>query len=87
MASAAAMVDSIGSATAAPPPLYRGNLIMDKDRVKGSVKQIVGSIKEVVGKVVGDQKIEDDGKAEQIAGKIQNAVGSFKDTARETLKR
>jgi hypothetical protein len=26
---------------------------MDKDRIRGSVKQVVGSVKEVVGKVLG----------------------------------
>jgi uncharacterized protein YjbJ (UPF0337 family) len=55
------------------------NLIMDKDRVQGSAKQVVGGIKEVVGKVLGDQKTESEGKAEKAAGKIQNAVGGLKD--------
>jgi uncharacterized protein YjbJ (UPF0337 family) len=65
----------------------QGELIMDKDRIQGSVKQVVGSVKEVVGKVLGDQKTEADGKAEKAAGKIQNAVGSIKDTVRETVKK
>jgi uncharacterized protein YjbJ (UPF0337 family) len=60
---------------------------MDKDRIKGSAKQIVGHIKEVTGKALGDKKTEGDGKAEQVVGKAQNAVGSVKDTVRETLKR
>ena len=53
---------------------------MDKDRIEGSARQVVGGIKEVVGKVLGDQKTQADGKAEKTAGKIQNAVGSLKDT-------
>jgi uncharacterized protein YjbJ (UPF0337 family) len=64
-----------------------GDAIMDKDRIQGSLKQVVGGIKEAVGKAAGDQKTEADGKAEKAAGKFQNAVGSLKDTVRETFKR
>ena len=54
--------------------------ITDKDRVEGSAKEIKGRIKEVAGKVLGDAKLESDGKAGQAAGKIQNAVAGVKDT-------
>ena len=53
---------------------------MDKDRVEGSAKGIVGKIKEVAGKVLGDAKLESEGKADQVAGKVQNAIGGVKDT-------
>lgn len=59
---------------------------MDKDRIKGSVNQVAGRIKEATGRAIGDQKLEADGKADQVTGKIQNAVGSMKDTAREIIK-
>jgi len=52
---------------------------MDKDRVVGSAKQIKGEVKEVVGKAVGDAKLESEGKADKIAGKVQNAIGGLKD--------
>lgn len=55
---------------------------MDKDRVIGSAKVVGGKIKEAVGKAVGDAKLESEGKADKIEGKIQNAVGSLKDTLR-----
>jgi len=53
---------------------------MDKDRVVGSAKQIKGAVKEVVGKTVGDAKLESEGKADKIEGKVQNAIGGLKDT-------
>jgi uncharacterized protein YjbJ (UPF0337 family) len=59
---------------------------MDQDRIKGSVKQVVGNIKQVIGKAVGDKKTADDGRAEVQEGKIQNAVGSFKDKIRDIVK-
>ena len=60
---------------------------MDKDRIRGSFKQIVGGIKEVAGKVLGDQKMQADGIAERVAGKLQNAVGGAEDSVREIGRR
>ena len=45
-------------------------------------KQIVGAVKEGVGRLVGDAKLQVDGKAAQVEGKLQNAAGSVKDTLR-----
>jgi uncharacterized protein YjbJ (UPF0337 family) len=59
---------------------------MDKDRIAGTAKEVKGSVKETVGKLVGDAKLQSDGKAERMAGKIQNAVGGTKDTVREIVK-
>ena len=55
---------------------------MDKDRIKGSAEQAKGAVKEVVGKLLGDKKLETEGKTEKIVGKVQNAVGGLKDTLR-----
>jgi len=56
--------------------------IMDKDRIIGSAKVVKGKIKEAVGKAVGDTKLESEGKADKIEGKVQNAVGGLKDVIR-----
>ena len=53
---------------------------MDKDRIKGSIKQVVGSTKQAVGKVIGDAKLEAEGTADKAEGKVQNAIGGLKDT-------
>ena len=52
---------------------------MDKDRVIGSAKQIKGAVKEALGKATGDTKLESEGKADKIEGKVQNAIGGLKD--------
>ena len=52
---------------------------MDDDRVKGSAKNLKGSVKEGAGKVLGDSKLESEGKADKVTGKIQNAIGGIKD--------
>ena len=59
---------------------------MDKDRVAGSAKQVTGAVKQAIGKAVGDVKLESEGKADKVEGKVQNAIGGLKDTIRETLK-
>jgi len=55
---------------------------MDKDRIEGSAQQTKGALKEAAGKVLGDKKLETDGKADKAAGKVQNAIGGFKDAMR-----
>ena len=61
--------------------------VMDKDRVEGSAKQVKGAIKEAVGKVVGDAKLELEGKADKAEGKVQNAIGGLKDVVRDAVKK
>ena len=36
-------------------------------------------MREVAGKLTGDAKLEAEGKADKVAGKVQNAVGGIKD--------
>ena len=55
---------------------------MDKDRIAGAAKVVKGKIKEAIGAVVGDAKLQTEGKADKVEGKIQNAVGGLKDTIR-----
>jgi len=55
---------------------------MDKDRIKGSAQQAKGKVKEVAGKVSGDKKLEGEGKADKIGGKVRNAVCGMKDALR-----
>jgi len=60
---------------------------MDKDRVIGSAKQVKGEVKEGVGKAIGDAKLESEGKADKIEGRVQNAIGSVKDAVKGALKK
>jgi uncharacterized protein YjbJ (UPF0337 family) len=56
--------------------------MVDKDRIKGSAEQAKGKMKEWTGKTLGDKKMESEGKADQVKGKVQNAVGGVKDALR-----
>ena len=55
----------------------------DHDRIEGAAKNIGGKIKEVAGKVTGDTKLQAEGKAEQLEGTVQNAIGGAKDSLRD----
>ena len=57
--------------------------MMDKDRIAGAAKQAKGTIKQAVGKAVGDAKLESEGKADKVEGKIQNAIGGLKDVLKK----
>lgn len=58
---------------------------IDDDRVRGSAKNLGGKLKEGLGSLTGDAKLKGDGRADQIEGKAQNAIGGIKDSAREAL--
>jgi uncharacterized protein YjbJ (UPF0337 family) len=58
-------------------------MVMDKDRVAGSAKQVGGAVKEAAGKALGDRKMEVEGATKKAEGKVQNAVGGLKDKVRE----
>ncbi len=55
----------------------------DHDRVEGAAKNLGGNIKEAAGKVIGDEKLKAEGRADQVEGKVQNAVGGIKDALRD----
>lgn len=58
---------------------------MDDDRIEGSMKKMKGDVKEGLGHLTGDEKLKQEGKADKVEGKAQNAWGGIKDTVREAL--
>ena len=53
---------------------------MDRDRSEGMAKEQKGKIKEKAGEWLGDEKTRQVGKADKTEGKVQNTIGSIKDT-------
>jgi uncharacterized protein YjbJ (UPF0337 family) len=60
---------------------------MHKDEAKGAAKDIKGAMKEAAGKATDNERLEAEGSAERVEGKIQKGVGALKDAARDMLKR
>jgi uncharacterized protein YjbJ (UPF0337 family) len=60
---------------------------MGKDQIAGAAKQAGGTIKAGAGKLVGDKKMEAEGRAKVTEGKIQSAVGGIKDAVKDSLRK
>lgn len=53
------------------------------DKIKGVTNEAVGNVKQGVGKVVGSEKLQAEGKAQEIKGDILKAVGSAKESVKD----
>jgi len=49
-----------------------------EDKIKGKATELKGDVKEGAGKLFNDKKLEAEGKADQVAGKVQEKVGDIK---------
>lgn len=57
---------------------------MDKDRVKGTVKQATGNAKANLGHLSGDVSREIEGKTKRTGGTLQIAFSKAKDALRKS---
>ena len=55
---------------------------MNKDQVKGAVKEAAGKVQTKAGEAMGSNKQQAKGMAKQVAGKAQKAVGNVKESSR-----
>ncbi len=60
---------------------------MNKDQVKGSIKNVVGKVQETAGKTVGSDEQRLKGIRKQVEGRAQKAVGDVKDVAKDIGRR
>jgi len=61
-------------------------MTMNKDQVKGRVKEAEGMIKEVAGKLVGNETLEAKGKIQKTLGKAQAKYGDVKQDVKDAKK-
>ena len=59
---------------------------MNKDQVKGAVKDVIGKVQEEVGKLAGSKKQQMKGLSKQVKGKAQKGVGDFKQAVEDLKK-
>jgi uncharacterized protein YjbJ (UPF0337 family) len=62
-------------------------MTMNKDQVKGRVKEAQGKVKEVTGKLVGDKTLEAKGNAEKVLGMARAKFGDVKQDIKDSKKR
>ena len=60
-----------------------GSMGVDRDRIGGSAQQAKGSATEGAGSALGDTKLQAEGRADKVEGKVQNTVDSIKDHLRD----
>ena len=60
---------------------------MNKDQVKGAVKDIGGKIQKEAGKLVGSEEQEAKGMANQAEGKVQKKAGDLKEAVKDVTRK
>lgn len=55
----------------------------NKDQVKGKFNEAAGSVKQGIGSATGDERLEAEGKSQELEGKGQGFVGGVKQKAKE----
>jgi uncharacterized protein YjbJ (UPF0337 family) len=60
---------------------------MNKDTVKGKMKEVEGRIQREAGELAGSKKEQLKGMAKQAQGKMQEGLGKIKDAGRNVLDR
>jgi uncharacterized protein YjbJ (UPF0337 family) len=48
-----------------------------KDEIAGTVEEVKGAVKEKAGHVVGNARLEAEGRSQNVAGKVQKKVGQI----------
>ena len=56
---------------------------MNKDQVKGALKDVVGKAQEQAGKLVGSKEQQIKGLSKQLSGKVQKGVGDVKQSVED----
>ena len=60
---------------------------MNKDQVKGAVKDVAGKTQEAFGEAIGNPEQEAKGEARQVEGKVQKKVGDVKEGVKDITRK
>ncbi|KTQ95811.1 general stress protein CsbD [Aureimonas ureilytica] len=59
--------------------------MVDKNEISGGAKELGGKVKEGLGKLVGNDRLQAEGLADQAEGKTEKNYGKVKDAVKDTL--
>jgi uncharacterized protein YjbJ (UPF0337 family) len=59
---------------------------MDKNQVKGQMHKAKGKVKEVTGRIIGNDKMEREGKLEHAKGTVRKGYGDVKSDVKKATK-
>ena len=60
---------------------------MNKDQVKGTVKETTGKVQEKVGAAIGSDEQRAKGLAKEVAGKAQKKLGDAEETLKDASRK
>ena len=60
---------------------------MNKDQVKGKIKEVAGEVQEHTGKAIGNAEQQAKGHAREMEGKAQKAAGDTRENLKDAAKR
>lgn len=60
---------------------------MNKDQVKGAIKDIAGKVQEEAGKLVGNKEQQAKGLQNQVEGKAEKRLGDVKEIVKEAVNK
>ncbi len=52
--------------------------MLNRDEVKGKLEQVKGQVKQRVGKATGNERLHDQGVADEAAGDVQEGAGKVR---------
>lgn len=56
---------------------------MNKDQIKGAVKDVAGKVQEKAGEITGNDKQQVKGLKNQVEGKVQKGFGNVKEAFKD----
>ncbi|RWM88790.1 MAG: CsbD family protein [Mesorhizobium sp.] len=59
--------------------------MVNKNQLAGLAKQLKGSVKKAAGKATSNRRVQAEGVADKIVGKMQKAYGDIKDKLRKVI--
>jgi uncharacterized protein YjbJ (UPF0337 family) len=77
---------SHGPVSHCPPASTSGATFVNKNQVKGRTKTVKGKTMEIAGKITGNEKLEQEGRIDQVSGKVESSYGDLKSDVARIVK-
>ena len=58
---------------------------MNRDQIKGRIKEAKGKVKKVAGQVAGNKELERKGKIQNVSGKVQAEYGDLREDIKKSI--
>ncbi|MGI8671425.1 MAG: CsbD family protein [Luteitalea sp.] len=59
---------------------------MNRDEIKGKIEQGQGKVKQAIGSATGDERLHDEGHADEAAGEVREGAGKVRRNVGEAIE-